>query len=389
MKNFYQILGVSINATNDEIKIAYRKLATKFHPDKNDGDKYFEERFKEIQIAYEVLSNENSRSEYNKKLYDFYQEKFEQSSYKSNSENVNKSEENQKSNKKTNNTVAEEKTPLKTRILHFFKQKSTIITLILIALPIIGFLVNSGTGLITVLAVYLCIFLLLGSLGDRNENGCFPLILIAFLIYLIVQIFSFFFGSNEKENNVDRANSVDSAAVAVVDSGAIVADSAIAVSDFSNANVLERPSTYTTLNNGDSPLNSCFGEGKFKGSAYITFKNSNETDAIVCLVDYSTNKTIRNEYIKAGTDYTMRKIPTGTYFLKAYYGNDWNNTKQNFCGSSGGFNFDESFSKSDGVGDLISIENSRSGYTTGTITLYKVENGNMSSEQINEQEFFK
>ena len=193
MKNFYQILGVSINATNDEIKIAYRKLATKFHPDKNDGDKYFEERFKEIQIAYEVLSNENSRSEYNKKLYDFYQEKFEQSSYKSNSENVNKSEENQKSNKKTNNTVAEGKTPLKTRILHFFKQKSTIITLILIALPIIGFLVNSGTGLITVLAVYLCIFLLLGSLGDRNENGCFPLILIAFLIYLIVQIFSFFF----------------------------------------------------------------------------------------------------------------------------------------------------------------------------------------------------
>ena len=100
MKNFYQILGVSINATNDEIKIAYRKLATKFHPDKNDGDKYFEERFKEIQIAYEVLSNENSRSEYNKKLYDFYQEKFEQSSYKSNSENVNKSEENQKRKKK-------------------------------------------------------------------------------------------------------------------------------------------------------------------------------------------------------------------------------------------------------------------------------------------------
>ena len=56
LKNYYQILGIGQSATIDEIKIAYRKLAVKFHPDKNQNDKYFEERFKEIQEAYEILS---------------------------------------------------------------------------------------------------------------------------------------------------------------------------------------------------------------------------------------------------------------------------------------------------------------------------------------------
>lgn len=387
MKNFYQILGVSINATNDEIKTAYRKLATKFHPDKNNGDKYFEERFKEIQLAYDILNNEFSRSEYNKKLYDFYQDRFNDANYKSDSEYETKSE--NKPNNENRKTDFEEKISFKIKLFKFLKQKSTLIIIVLLAFPIIGFLVNSGTGLITVLAVYLCIFLLLVSLGDKNENGCFPIILIAFLIYLIVQIFSFFFGSNKTESNSNDMNATDSAVVALADSASIITDSASTVMDYVKPNTLERPITYSTLKNGDSPLNSCFGEGKSQGNAYITFKNSNETDAIVCLVNYSNDKTIRNEYIKAGTDYTMRKIPSGTYFLKVYYGNDWNSEKQNFCGSNGGFNFDESFSKSDGVGDLIKIENTKSRYTTGTITLYKVANGNMSSEQIDEQEFFR
>lgn len=63
-KDYYEVLGVSKNATPDEIKKAYRKLAIKYHPDKNPDDKAAEEKFKEAAEAYEVLSNEEKRHKY-------------------------------------------------------------------------------------------------------------------------------------------------------------------------------------------------------------------------------------------------------------------------------------------------------------------------------------
>jgi molecular chaperone DnaJ len=63
-KDYYQILGVSRNASEKEIKQAYRRLARKHHPDLNPGDKLAEAKFKEINAAYEVLSNPEKRKKY-------------------------------------------------------------------------------------------------------------------------------------------------------------------------------------------------------------------------------------------------------------------------------------------------------------------------------------
>lgn len=63
-EDFYKILGVEKSATAQEIKKAYRKLALKYHPDHNPGDKAAEEKFKKVSEAYEVLSNDEKRAKY-------------------------------------------------------------------------------------------------------------------------------------------------------------------------------------------------------------------------------------------------------------------------------------------------------------------------------------
>ena len=63
-RDYYEVLGVSKTATPEEIKKAYRKMAVKYHPDKNPGDKAAEEKFKEAAEAYEVLSDAQKRQRY-------------------------------------------------------------------------------------------------------------------------------------------------------------------------------------------------------------------------------------------------------------------------------------------------------------------------------------
>ncbi len=69
-KDYYEILGVARSADADEIRKAYRRLARKYHPDLNPGDKAAEERFKNVQEAYDILNDEKKRSVYDQ--YGFY-----------------------------------------------------------------------------------------------------------------------------------------------------------------------------------------------------------------------------------------------------------------------------------------------------------------------------
>src|ERR1043165_9261005 len=63
-RDYYEVLGVQKNATEQELKKAYRQMALKYHPDKNPGNKEAEEKFKEAAEAYEVLSDGDKRHRY-------------------------------------------------------------------------------------------------------------------------------------------------------------------------------------------------------------------------------------------------------------------------------------------------------------------------------------
>lgn len=68
MKNYYEILQIKNFATNGEIKKSFRQLAIKYHPDKNKGRKDFEEKFKEVANAYEVLTDSIKKKEFDFRL---------------------------------------------------------------------------------------------------------------------------------------------------------------------------------------------------------------------------------------------------------------------------------------------------------------------------------
>lgn len=77
-KDFYEILGVKQDASDDEIKKSYRKLAMKYHPDKNPGDKKAEEKFREATEAYEVLMDSQKRAAYNRYGHSAFQQQQQQ-----------------------------------------------------------------------------------------------------------------------------------------------------------------------------------------------------------------------------------------------------------------------------------------------------------------------
>ena len=62
-KDYYELLGISRNTGEEDIKKAYRKLALQYHPDRNPGDKQAEEKFKEVSEAYSVLSDPHKRAQ--------------------------------------------------------------------------------------------------------------------------------------------------------------------------------------------------------------------------------------------------------------------------------------------------------------------------------------
>ena len=142
---------------------------------------------------------------------------------------------------------------------------------------------------------------------------------------------------------------------------------------------------HPTPSNGFSPYDEYFGKGVYNNSSGNEFviKNSNNTHAVVLLVNAYSGKKIRNEFVRKGTNFSMTGVPNGTYYLEWFSGDDWS-PNYKIGNYLGGFQTDASFTKTRDASDWMTV----SGYQQWTVTLYSVVGGDVESESINADDFF-
>ena len=138
--------------------------------------------------------------------------------------------------------------------------------------------------------------------------------------------------------------------------------------------------------NGYSPYDKYFGKGVYINNSGNSFKieNSNETDAVVLLVNAFDGKKNRNEFVRKGTTFTMTGVPNGTYYLEWFSGTDWWDDLKVGTKFKGGFQTKASFTKTKDRNDWMKVD----GYQIWTVTLYSVVGGDVESESMNAEEFF-
>ena len=146
------------------------------------------------------------------------------------------------------------------------------------------------------------------------------------------------------------------------------------------------PKWFPTPKNGFSPYDKYFGKGIYDNSSGNEFvvKNSNETDAIVLLVNAYTGRKVRNEFVAKASNFKMTGVPNGTYYLEWFSGTSWSPELKVGTRFKGGFQTKSSFTKTKDRSDWMSVD----GYRQWTVTLYSVAGGDVESEKINADEFF-
>jgi curved DNA-binding protein CbpA len=315
--NYYILLGLTNNASSDEIKNAYRTLAKKYHPDKNPGNKAAEEYFKEIQQAYTVLSNLEKR-----KKYDLQFSYGRSTSYRQDTTSTGRpytgnayqyAQQNAQDRKRQYASPQQKRQTNKQDNSEGFQ----IIVSIGIALILLYFIISYSTD------------------SPKQDPVNFP--------------------TTEIKKTEEPT-----------------------ISDF------------------ESPYSSFFGEeiSDNQSKNCINIQTSYECETVICLVqNHKPFKTIRNQYMKRGSEFKMNEIPDGEYYLKVYFGTDWDTSKLFFNNRSirGGFKNEIGFVELNTGNDVFKMKQEQAG-TGRSFSSYEIAislTKNDKVKTITAKDFFK
>lgn len=388
-KSPYEILGVSPNASEKEIRNAYRKLVLKYHPDRNQGSKVAKEKFAEIQKAYEIL----------KEGYHPLQSK-----------------------PRHKPVYRTRKDPFKLRIIlpekevtlgHFSVKVFSIkkwkdirlllppsIELVKKEMPEPIFL-NTNQGPV---AAWNTTFHLIGnqtghfSVGpaEVTDNGTRYFTEKAF-----INIYSkeYFRQKQKSENRLNKIIQTVSIAAFILFIGILAYNVVMdQVDPERKRRALARdgkPIPDFRLQTGAAPYVHFYGNNlKDPTSAHeIQFIGDPILDQVVFLVDLNNNKIVRHNYIQASDTFKMNRIPDGTYYIKVFFGRDWDVTNTMANGKlKGGFNIYRKFITFTDADQILrmdrSAKNDSLAFDAYRITLYKVKGGDAPASSLEEKTFF-
>lgn len=334
MKDYYKILGINIHATTIDIKKSYRKLAIKYHPDKNNNSKESEEIFKKISEAYEVLSNKEKKRDYdiqyqykdnlkkekkddNKQEYKPKEEILTPQTFLNTFQNLKKKLTNINAENINQNSLFENiKNTLNQQNLKFLISKNSyeinnkIIDEVLICCILLHYdyiklleptlvkLAGSDNQKIIKIYEFAKRRKRKSQLNDVITFIKEKYILLGFVSFFLISIFSNQSNNKTENNQINNVNKVK--------------DSLIA-----------KGWKIEKMENGKMP--NCYGLEK---PIEITKNNldiivGNNSDVIIKLINFENDMCIRNVYIKSNSSYNIQNIPKGIFYLKIAYGKDW------------------------------------------------------------------
>ena len=302
MKNYYDILGLPLAATESEIKQAYRKLAFKFHPDKNPGDSFFDDRFKEIQTAYDILMNPEKKLQYDRQLHAILFPKNASQPPPGPTHSSAKSEPTPSYSARRPSTNQSQNGPSVKK-----KDKTR----------------SAGERIVTL--IYALMNGLLSGIWDIVRSVAPRLAFLGILGGIMYGIIRYIDANPpiKSGSTVENGNLDSSFRDSTTEGGSSSKLTPEQRYQVLKKQVLAQGWNEERVRNG--VMSSCYNFKPSYGKLAnrLTIQVGKNTDVAIKVMELNSGKCIRYVYVNAASTYTIQRIPEGFYYLKIAYGTDW------------------------------------------------------------------